>query len=266
MLSRKKQTGLSLIELLIGILIGMIVVAVAIKIFTGSAQNGQEITKSNHLERDLRNMMDRMVHEIKRAGYVNFLIDPESLQNNQFARLDIKPTPMTIKGVTHDYSTGCIVFMYNRDSNNPKTPADNERFGFKLALDKNNFSPDKRLLRMWKGDATLTCTTNPAKPAQWETITSPEVEITDLRFELNETPVAVVPRPPSCVSNDIQLVIRTVTITLTGVLRKNGGNGDPIPETEQTITDTVKIRNDMYCHNGIDTTNTPIQCKPYIPC
>lgn len=264
MLNLKKQTGLSLIELLIGVLIGMIVVAIAIKIFTGSAQNGQEMTQNNHLERDLRNMMDRMVHEIKRAGYVNSSADPEPLQNNQFAKLNIEPTPITIKGVTYDYPTGCIVFMYNRDSKNPKTPADDERFGFKLALDK-NFSPGKRLLRMWKGDATLTCTTNPAKPAQWETITSPEVEITDLRFDLNETPVAV-PPPPSCVSNDIQLVIRTVTITLTGVLRKNGGNGDSIPETEQTITDTVKIRNDMYCHNGIDTINTPIQCKPYIPC
>lgn len=265
MLNLKKQTGLSLIELLIGILIGMIVVASAIKIFTGSAQNGQEMTQNNRLERDLRNMMDMMVHEIKRAGYVNSSIDPESLQNNQFAKLNIETVPsVTIKGITYEYPVGCIVFMYNRDSSNPKTPADNERFGFKLALDK-NFSPDKRLLRMWKGDTTLTCTTNPAKPNQWETITSPEVEITNLKFDLNETPITV-PPPPSCVSNDIQLVIRTVTITLTGVLRKNGGNGDAMSETEQTITDTVKIRNDMYCHNGIDTSKTPTQCKPYIPC
>lgn len=258
----KKQAGLSLIELLIGILIGMIVVAVAIKIFTGSAQNGQEMTQNNRLERDLRNMMDMMVREIKRAGYVNSavdMVDPttclNSIKNNPYSKITIEATPIK----TNPYPYGCITFMYNKDEK--PVIANNELMGFKLVLDT-SFSPDKPVLKMWKGGTPFTCNTG-----SWETITSPEVEITNLNFELSESPVNVPnpnsapPTPAACNSGNIQLIIRTVTITLSGVLRKNGGNGGSMPETEQTITDTVKIRNDMYCHNGVKPATIPTQCN-----
>ncbi len=92
----KKHTGLSLIELLIGIIVGIIVMAGAIKTFTGSSKSGSDNIKINELNQDLRSMMDIMTSEIRRAGFVTSLPIPVPTfhlfnhLNNQFADINIK--------------------------------------------------------------------------------------------------------------------------------------------------------------------------------
>lgn len=252
---RLKYAGFSLLELLIGIVVGIMVVAGAVKIFTNSSTNMTEHAQVARLDEDLRNMMAVMTDEIQRAGFVSGSPNISVLQNNIFSDLTFED--IVIKGVT--YPKACMLLMYNKDAKNPSVVDNDERFGFRLALDT-SFSPDKRLLRMWRGGTNWAC--NSATPTNWITITSPEVEITNLKFELSETMLNVTQRenspgvaitnpPPACNAVDKCLIVRNVAVTLTGAL-KDG--------TTQTLMDRVRVRNDQYCHYGIVGTN-PARCR-----
>lgn len=245
----KCQRGLSLIELLIGILIGTIVVAGGIKLFTGSVKDNRDHIRLNMLNQDLRIMMDVMVREIRRAGFTaNPMVNNEAaflntLRHNPFA-------PINIENIATK-TNACITFMYNKDLLNPDTVAEAERFGFKLATDT-TFSPTKNVIRMRRTGTALACGNG-----TWESITSPDVEITDLSFDLKETALNVSERKkPShsiitgCNVGDECLYIRTINISLTGKLISLAGNKvlDKDHQLTQTLNETVRVRNDHYCH------------------
>jgi prepilin peptidase dependent protein B len=250
-------------ELIIGIFVGVVVVAGAVKIFTGSTKNSADNINISRLDQDLRSMMDIMVREIRRAGFATASADLVTFQNNVFSNINIEDININ----TAVYPKACITFMYNKDQDIPPVVDNNERLGFKLAIDT-SFNPDKRLLRMWKGGADLACNNT-----NWETITSPDVEITNLRFDLDEkqinvrqrqidlqnSPSSTVPSPPpACNAADKCQLIRNVTITLTGAIRAPTGTLEAW--TTHTITDTVRIRNDQYCENGVASTS-PGRCN-----
>ena len=173
----KQQKGLTLIELMIGLLVGAIVVAGAISIFTGSVKSSTDNINLTRLNQDLRAMMDIMERDIRRAGFVTS--DPQtnmnSVLNNPFfsATSDI---------AVYD-SGACIVYAYNRDEDSPpyvdypddedgdKNPS--EFLGFRLS--------DRKLHMRHSGATNANCTNG-----TWQSITEPEVEITALKFALED--------------------------------------------------------------------------------
>lgn len=286
-ITRKPQTGVTLIELLIGLLIGLIVIAGGLSVFTTSVRGQADNIKLTRLNQDLRAMMDIMVRDIRRAGFVTSdlatpdpadlvpPIDPINLpylRNNPFFNT-------VAVGATTDiavYDGGsCIVYAYNRDDDIPPyvdypsdTDGDNnpsEFLGFRLSNGK--------LVMRTSGATNENCTNG-----SWETITEPEVEITELTFTLTSTPLDIssmrddddkdgIPEATdtdgipygddndnglcdtgeacnTCTRDNIApdpacLYVRNVIITLTGRLR------DDINVT-QTITEQVRVRNDKF--------------------
>lgn len=182
----KRQKGLSLVELLIGLLVGAIVVAGAISIFTGSVRNSTDNINLTRLNQDLRAMMDIMERDIRRAGFVTS--DPQtnlnSVLNNPF--LDNQTVGATTDITILDYDGGtdnCILYAYNRDDdadNNgvtdeiPSAVDSNERLGFRL-------DSGGELDMRQSGSTNDDCSNG-----SWQTITEPEVEITSLSFALDE--------------------------------------------------------------------------------
>ncbi len=271
----RPQSGVTLVELLIGMLIGVIVSGAALAVFIISVKGQTDNIKLSRLNQDMRTMMDLMERDIRRAGFVtSFPAANEAyLQNNPFFD-DTGANPADIAV----YNTGsCIVYAYNRndDSNgdgvqDETPPAVNgtERLGFRLSNGK---------LEMRKsGDSNADC------GGVWETITDREVEITNLNFVLNTTTLNVTsmatdtdrdtcydgddqnPSTPEspCVTgtygNDFCdsgegcntctrdgspdpacLYVRKVTITLTGRLAND-------TSVQQTITEQVRLRNDKF--------------------
>jgi prepilin peptidase dependent protein B len=271
-MSIKQQTGLSLVELLIGMLVGLVVAAGGISLFTVSVKGQSDNVKLSRLNQDLRAMMDVMERDIRRAGFVTS--DPDtnsaSLQNNPFF------------GATTDlavYDGGsCIVYAYNRDDDPdndglanevPSAVDSNEFMGFRL---NNNGK-----LEMRKSGTTNADCSSDNGIAYWESITESEVEITGLTFTLTSTPLNVtsmindddgdgmteasdsdgIPYGDdngngvcdasevcnTCTRNGSPdpacLYVRNVTITLTGRLQ-----GDQA--VTQTIVEQVRVRNDKY--------------------
>lgn len=231
----KKALGLSLIELMVGLLVGTLVVAGGIKIFSTSVKNSSENIDLITLNQDLRTMLELMLHDIRRAGYVSSNPDNDAnghlddmLKNNPFAAIQL------------DNDASCIVYMYNKNAN-AAAVENNERFGFKLATD-NSFKPPKTVLRVRRSAPALACNSG-----TWESITAPEVEITDLNFTLTETPLNVThalntplnPILQICNSGDKCSYVRELSITLSGRLKDE-------PSLNQSISGAVRIRNDQY--------------------
>lgn len=65
---RKAQSGLSLIELMVGIAVGMIVVAAATLMMTSQLSEHRRLTLETQIQQDLRATTDLMLREVRRAG------------------------------------------------------------------------------------------------------------------------------------------------------------------------------------------------------
>jgi type IV pilus assembly protein PilW len=171
------QTGLTLVELMMGMLIGIIVVGGGISVFSLSVKGQSDNIKLTRLNQDLRSMMDIMVRDIRRAGFVTS--DPTT---NLSSLLDNPFTDDTTVGATTDLavhnSNTCIVYAYNRNDDTPTTISSNERLGFKRVNTE---------LRMRQTGSTNENCDN----SRWQNITEAEVEITNLQFTLTTSPLNV---------------------------------------------------------------------------
>ncbi len=259
LITRKQQAGLTLVELMIGLLVGTIIIAGGLRVFTVVIRGQSDNVKLTRLNQDMRAMMDIMVRDIRRAGFVTSYPSNHlsSLKNNFF--FDATTTGATTDIAVHDTSR-CLVYSYNRDEeedNGTASPSgvetplvvdSNERLGFRLSDDQ---------LEMRKSGATNENCTN----GSWESITEPEVEITVLKFTLTEKELNVTSMIPvngimvgddngdglcdvgetctTCVTGKSCLIVRNVAITLTGQLSAE-------PTITQTITAFVRIRNDKF--------------------
>jgi len=268
LVTRKQQAGVTLVELMIGLLVGLIVIAAGTNIFTTSIRGQTDNINLTRLNQDMRAMMDIMVRDIRRAGFVTS--DPTtnltSLRNNPF--FDGISTDIAI----HD-GGDCIVYAYNRDddANNdgvtdetPSAVDSNERLGFRLN--------DSRLGMRLSGATNENC-----NDGSWQNITEPEVQITELTFTLTSTTLNVtsmvndddgdgtvetsdtdgIPYGDdngngicdtgeacnTCTRDDSPdpacLTVRNVAISLTGRLRDDNA-------VTQTITEQVRVRNDKF--------------------
>lgn len=127
MTSRKAQLGLNLVELMIGLLVGMIVLAAMTHVYLNASRGSRDTLNANRLNQDLRAVMDIMVADIRRAGYWG---TAASGSNNPFT---VRTSPAT------DFylSNNCILYSYDATYNAGSvagTPdAGVDFFGFRLS-------------------------------------------------------------------------------------------------------------------------------------
>lgn len=118
---RQRQRGVSLIELMVGMVIGLVVIAAAGTMHVVTTRSGGETLASAQLNTTLRNVMGVVVDEVRRAGYSS-----SGSRNSPFLN--------RAAGAVSDISTSadgsCIEFSYDTDGNN--TLADAEYAGFRV--------------------------------------------------------------------------------------------------------------------------------------
>lgn len=241
-----QQQGLTLIELLVGLLVALVVLGAAAAAFLGSAGAQSDNLNLARLNQDMRSMMDIMSRDIRRAGFVTS--DPTAntadLLNNPFFSAD--------KDIHVLDDGSCITYSYNADNDSPPNVDNNEHFGFRVN--------DDGVLQMRSSGTSNTSCSN----GSWESITEPDILITNLTFtltesELNATSMATDSDTDTfmdgddnengfcdtgescntCQSGQACLYVRTVTISLSGELKEDSS-------LAQTITQRVRIRNDKF--------------------
>lgn len=215
----RKQTGFTLVELMIALAVNMVVLIALISIFVSNLQQYRSIIGSNRLNQQLQNAMDIMSADIRRTGYwANAKNDLDLDQNNN-------PFMITGLDITVGAGNNCILFSYdhNNDGILPSisTSYDDERYGYRV---------NAQTLQTRPWGASFSCA---AAANAWENITDPNViRITNLTFTLNTTTVATGPGTAG-------ITIRSVDITLTGQLANDS-------TVTKTLTAHVRVRNDKF--------------------
>lgn len=230
-----KSKGVSLIELMVGIAVGMLVIIGAIAFYVSTTKSQSDSNKLMHLNQNLRALMDIMTRDISRAGYA---FDTPQVTGTPVPFPANNPFFSTTAGASTDlavYNGGsCIVYAYNRD--NDGTVDSNERMGFRL---------NGTDVQMRTGGATHNddCTSG-----TWEAANDPSVEITALNFNIITQKLSITDLPfgnlsctsadecYTCESGDQCVYIREVTITLGGRLKND-------PSVSQTIEGRAHIFN-----------------------
>lgn len=128
--SRKKQRGLSLIELMIGIAIGALVIAGVIQVFVSTLIGSRDLLDQARLENELNNILLWMSDDIRRAGYWG-----DEARFVEWGEGDRNPFTEGIHRITASARTGetansCITYSYNLDNDGVSdSDADDARIG-----------------------------------------------------------------------------------------------------------------------------------------
>ena len=96
MIFKQNQSGVTLIELMIAMLIGLIVVGATLTIFLATLKSSNDNLNMIRLNQELRSIVTLMVNDIRRAGYIT---DLASFNRNNWAN-----------------SASSIKFYYDTDS------------------------------------------------------------------------------------------------------------------------------------------------------
>jgi prepilin-type N-terminal cleavage/methylation domain-containing protein len=210
---RLNQQGLTLLEILIAMAMGLIILSAALGIFVSMIKADTDNVKTIQLNQELRGAMSLMTRDIRRAGAnqnaaANATGSPPS---NPFSVAG--GTRLTIEANPQGDANSCITYSY--DSESPfGTSESSEKYGFRL-------DPVDHTVETRNGDNACSATSG------WLDLTDKNlVNITGLSF----TDTTVV---------QAGINIRQITITLSGYLARDN-------TITRTITETVKLRNDEF--------------------
>lgn len=149
-----RQQGTTLIELMIGLVVGMLAVVSGLNFYLLIARSQTGIAMESILSQNLSNHMALMVEDIRRAGY------------QQIPDLPSLPNPFL--GPTTDIQVheggSCILYTYDRNFNSSADPA--EFFGFRVR--------QQTLETRTSGSDNLSC-----ESGDWELISDPETYVID---------------------------------------------------------------------------------------
>lgn len=165
--TKNHQIGVSLLELMVGIAVGLLVIASSLVIYLNGSRGSAESIRANRFNQDLRDVMSVMVNDIRRAG---FSADTSAGTANIFTA---PTTTIAING-------SCLLYSYDAlyEGGTPggPTPDPVDVFGFRR---------NGNTLQMLNSAAGLTTTdtTACANANAWIDLTDPnEIQIQALTF------------------------------------------------------------------------------------
>jgi Tfp pilus assembly protein PilW len=121
-----KQLGLTLVEIMIAMVLGILLMGAVITIFTTTVKSSVENIRMVHLNQELRMLMGLISDELKRAGYSG---DPN---NHDFRN-----------ALNWDPGSNCLRYAYDVNGDGTLDPND-ESFAFQ-------YLPDAAIIRWGRG-------------------------------------------------------------------------------------------------------------------
>lgn len=121
------QRGLSMVELLVGVAIGLFIAATGTTLLASNLREGRALLVETRLMQDLRTAADVIARDLRRAGYWGSAADgvwsggTSSVQANPYAAV----APNTA-------ASDAVSFRYSRDTTENNSIDSNEQFGFRL--------------------------------------------------------------------------------------------------------------------------------------
>ena len=263
MLTRFRQSGVTFIEILVGMAVGIIVIGGAVAIYASSVRSGNEALLASKLNQELGALMHVMTNDIRRAGFWGTALGSRADEN-----------PFNMPGATAlvvrddmandalQAATGqgsCITYAYDATyvgGNVPGAVEATDLFGFRL----NGTTVEMRQTGAVDGAACVGGTCLSCSNGVWLEVTDPDiVEITELTFDLSRSQCLNASEPneeddngdgtidedaeqdcyvtlPPVGSQEVTMETREVQISLTGRLASDNS-------VQATVTQSVGVRN-----------------------
>lgn len=133
-----KQKGLSMVELMVGIVVGMLVVGGVISFYIINVKSSAYNLRAIRLNQELRAIMDIMVSDIRRSGYwagsMTLVGTTPTISStpNPFTSRSGTQTDLTVNS-SDSLTNNCILYSYDRDLSSDAIVTTSETYGFKLA-------------------------------------------------------------------------------------------------------------------------------------
>lgn len=222
----RRQRGLSIVELMVGVTIGLLVVAASALLVSGQLTENRRLLLETQLQQDLRATTDIVVRDLRRAGFWSDapISGPWSTEN---------ANPQCNRYATVTPGSSSVVYRYYRNAGS------NSALGIKLQ--------DGVLKSAIQGPSTVdpsTCTQS-AVPQTWQELTdSRTLRIT--RFDISladdgSTPQAL-PCAKLCADGSTQcwprLQVRLLNLRI-------DAESVADPSVKRTMEATVKLRSDF---------------------
>ncbi|WIT10599.1 hypothetical protein PFX98_16985 [Paucibacter sediminis] len=125
------ERGISLVELMVGLTVGLMVTAGAISLFASNVSQSRRVVANARVEQDLRNIADLITRDLRRAGYWGNAINgtlavgaAAAAASNPYASVAPASSP----------TDGQIVYSFSRGAEDD-AKSDAETFGFRRNAD-----------------------------------------------------------------------------------------------------------------------------------
>lgn len=219
------QRGLSLVEMMVGIAVGLIIVAGASLLVSSQLSENRRLILETQLQQDMRAAMDIIARELRRMGAQREavallgLASATGAEENSMARL----SPTAPGG-----AVASLEFHY-------QPPQGNDSFGFR---------------RTSAGVVQSKLSTS-----GWQELTDPNVlNVTGLDITATHSDLLRLPCPRLCPDGTTdcwpQVVVRDLEVAMTAAARSASG-------VERTLRSRVRVRNDVVRFNVSPTEICP---------
>ncbi|MBM9887523.1 MULTISPECIES: PilW family protein [Deefgea] len=210
-----KQKGMSLIELLVSMALGLLLLGAASSMALSSLFANRDGLRNMALEQEIQPIMSLMVRELRRSGYSQFATDDTTTPAKYFRKINMPGAAVTTVSGKKIYTGECIIFRYERPGSINNTLTSNEVSGFML----NNGQ-----VLMLNSPTNLSINTCDASDSAWVPMNSIErINVTELKFIATTETVA---------GADL---INQLNISITGSAKG--------AEFSSTLSESIQLRN-----------------------
>lgn len=218
------RRGLSLVEFMIGITVGLFIVGGTVSLFVNNITASRRMLQEARINQDLRAVGDLITRDLRRAGYWG-----NAIQGTLLSGTSTTPQSNPYRTVSYDASSTELTYSFSRGTEND-TLDNAETFGFRL-----------------NGGVVQMKTSSNA----WQDVTDPNV--------ITVTQLKIVPT-----TNSVWLGSRCTPVLSPGSANSSGGPGpsltmrsfdvtieakaadDTTSATARQLHTSVKVRNDLF--------------------
>lgn len=221
---KRLSSGMSIIELMVGLAIGLFILAGASSLFVNNAIYSRKILLESRINQDLRAAMDLITRDLRRGGYwANSLAG--TVAGGSLGTATTNP----YSAVSTQSSQ--INYAYTQDTENNALDIDTEQFGFRL----NSGTLQMNIGGTWQAVTNVEIM---SIPSNGFTITPTETTI-DIRAACEKTCTDTIfaPSVPTSTQNCPRIQVRTYNIVLKGISKADS-------TIERSLRSQVRVRND----------------------
>jgi len=227
-----RQRGVGLVELLIGLAIGLLIMAGAITLFAKISFSGLENTRRVQLNEQLRSTLNLMHKDIQRAGYVDAADGAATVLAVDTVQMALFGV-ITIGNAAGEAANSCIIYSYDFDGDNFQDPE--EIFGFRLSGTVIQRDTTSAFCAGDGGDG-------------WQGFTDDAVVVQTLTFSDAASTSYEVSRDGNgdgaCDSGETCLTRRKIDVLITGyVAQEDLADNSTLVVS---LSDEIKVKNDRY--------------------